>query len=472
MSLIVFINPPLPIQEEYVLWKNAGPQVAPLGMINLAAVTREKGYETSIIDAEALRLTIDETVNKIIESSPDYVGITSTTIFIKAASKIAEKIKQINPNIKIIIGGNHVTSLPEKTIADYSSFDVGVVGEGEVTIVELLDAFENKEDISKVDGIIYRKDGETIKTEKRELIKDLDILPLPAWDLLPELSKHYRTCAQSAKKSPSFELITSRGCYGQCTFCDRATFGNRCRAHSAEYVFKMMKELHYKYGIKSVLFEDDNFTLYRDRTMKLVELLKNADFKMHWGVCSRVDIIDPEMLKKMKEAGCWQILFGIESGSQKILDVIKKNITLNQVNEALKMTKEAGINTKGFFMMGHPTETKEDIEKTVDFITKADLDDFSCSFLIPLPGSEIYNEARKYGTFDEDLDRMSGCEPVFVPFDLTKEDLYHYSKKAFRKFYLKPRIMISYLKRLRNIGQLKLFLNAGFGFLSYILKKE
>jgi len=469
MKKIVFVNPPPP-KGENELWESAGPKTPPLGLLNLAAITRESGYETSILDAEALGLDVDTAVEKILNSSPNYVGITATTIFIKNAQKIAEKIKQKNKDIKILIGGAHLTALPEKTMEN-SSFDIGVIGEGEITLIDLLSALDNNEELDEIRGLIFIKDNHIIKTEPRPLIHDLDILPMPAWDLLPEIKKHYRAYAQSADKFPSFSVITSRGCIGQCIFCDRAIFGNQCRAHSAEYVFKMMQTLNENYGIKNIIFEDDLFTIFRERINKLSELIKKNNLEISWSVCSRVDTVNPEILKEMKQAGCWQILYGIESGSQRVLDFIKKKITLEQVTKAIKLTKEAGLHAKGFFILGHPTETKESIEQTLNFIKKSQLDDFSVSFFTPFPGSEIYTAIHAYGEVDEDWDKMNAFEPVFIPNGFTKKQLYSYSKRAYRSFYFKPKVMFNYIKRLKNPKQALFLVKGGIGLLKYLVKR-
>jgi len=454
MVNIVFLNPPMTLKERYGDWAEGGSLAQPQGLCSLAAVTRENDYKTFIVDAAALNLSLDETLKEIISFSPDYIGITATTNAIFKASEVAKKLKTIDDNILVIIGGPHVTATPKETMTLFQEFDIGVIGEGEVTIVELLNAQEANGKLGEVDGLILRDNGALRITRTREPIRDLDSLPLPAWDLLPELSKHYRPPAFSFNTLPSTSIITSRGCFGQCTFCDRSVFGNKVRAHSAGYVIEMMTHLVENYGIRDIIIDDDNFLLFKPRLRDICDKLVEKDFDLTWSCNSRVDIVNPDVLSLVRRAGCWQIAYGIESGSQDILDLLKKNIKLSQIRTALKWTKDAGIRTKGFFLIGHPTETTETIRKTIDFAKSVELDDFQMSMFTPFPGSEIYNYAEKYGTFQGDWKHMTGWHPVFIPKDMTEEELKRYSKKAFMEFYLRPKIILSYLKRCTNVPSL------------------
>lgn len=450
MSSMVFVNPPLTLEERYGNLAEGGSLAPPQGLCNLAAVTRENDFKTYIVDSAALGLSYDETVKEVLTHSPDYVGITAVTISIYNAAKVAKMLKSVDRDIPVIIGGPHVTAVPEETLERFPEFDIGVVGEGEVTLMELLKGIEEGKELRGIDGLVTRDKGSIKVTQSRELIKDLDALPLPAWDLLPDLRKYYRPPAFSFNKLPSTSLITSRGCPGQCTFCDRSVFGNKVRAYSAEYVIDMITHLVENYGIRDIIVDDDNFMLFKPRMRDICNKLIENDFDLTWSCNSRVDIVDPDILSLARKAGCWQIAYGIESGSQEILNLIKKKITLSKIKTTLKWTKKAGIKTKGFFMIGHPTETKETIRATIDFAKSADLDDFQMSMFTPFPKTEIYRNAEKYGKLDRNWKQMNGWYPVFIPNDLTKEELIRYSKAAIREFYLRPKIIISYLKMCTN----------------------
>jgi radical SAM superfamily enzyme YgiQ (UPF0313 family) len=449
---IVLVYPPITLEERYNrILAEGGSSAPPLGICWLAANIRKEGFGVDIIDAEAEGLSLLETVNRIIKMNPKCVGISANTIVIFRAQKVASLIKQKMPSIVTIIGGPHITAAPVETMKRMNEFDIGVVGEGEITIVELLKKLKMKSSVlDKVPGLLLRRNGQIINTGIRALIENLDSLPLPAWDLLPDLAKYYRPPPISFNRLPSSSLVTSRGCFGKCKFCDRSVFGNKLRAHSAEYVVKMVKELYYKYGIKDILFDDDGFLIFKKRTREICKLMQSENWSLTWSCNSRVDIVNPEILKMIKEAGCWQIAFGIESGSQKVLDIIGKGITLQQIKIALKWTKEADIRTKGFFMNGNPKDTIVSINETIQFIKKVDLDDFQMTIFTPLPGCEFYKSISKYGSFENDWKKMNLWNVVFIPDGLTEKQLINYQNRAFKEFYLRPKIIFSYLKMCKS----------------------
>jgi len=468
MTDIIFINPPLTLEERYGKLSSGGSLLAPLGLATLGAITRNKGFKTEIIDSAALGLSYEKTVDQIMQRAPKYVGITATTIAIHNAAKLAQELKKKRQDIFIIIGGPHISSIPEDTLNRFPQFDAGVIGEGDITIIEMLKALQENRDLKKVKGIIIRTNGRIERTSPRELFFDLDNLPLPAWDLLPSLAQYYRPAANSFYQLPSSGVVTSRGCPGKCIFCDRTVSGDRLRMHSAAYLMKMIKHLHFNYGIRDIIFHDDNFIAFRKRLYELCEMLKQEKLKLTWSCTARVDMVNPQLLRTMKQSGCWQIAYGIESGSQEILDFLKKGITLEQIKDALRFTREAGIMNRGYFMIGVPTETVQTIRKTIDFLLELELDDFHMSMFSPHPGTEISKSINEYGIVDNDWRKFGGWHPVFIPKDISKEELVYYHKLAFRKFYFRPRIIYQYLSSIfrdyRNI--LKLFLGAK-GLLRY-----
>lgn len=470
---IVFVHPPLSLEKRYSILAQAGAIEAPFGLCYLAALTRQQGFNTSIVDAQALNLSIKETIDRVLSFNPTYVGVTATTLLIRSAAAIAKEIKNRNPKIIIIIGGVHVTALPRETLLDNPCFDYAVIGEGEETLVELLNALEMGKDLNSVKGLAIRQPGNNIfLTEKRPFIKNLDRLPYPAFDLLPNMRRYYRASTQSVNRLPALSLITSRGCPGKCTFCDTSVHGHYPRAHSAQYVANLMRTLSKEYGAKTIFFEDDNFLIFKPRLKELVKIIKSEGLDLTWSVQARVDMIDLETLEIAKSGGCWQVMYGIETGSQKILDFYKKNITLEQTEHAIRLTKKVGLRVKGFIMFGNPLETRDSIKATVELIKHLDLDDVSISFFTPFPGSEIYKEVEKYGRFDEDWERMSVFHVVFVPNGFTKEELEYLQRIAYRQFYLRPKIIISYLRRLTSLTQFKELLLSSLALLKYIFTSK
>ncbi len=458
MSKIIFVNPPLTIEERYGVHFQSGGETPPLGLACLAAVVVQHSIDTRIIDG-AISNNYQYVLKEIIGEKPDYVGITASTVSIYNAAKVAQMVKEADPSIVTIIGGPHITAVPLETMKKFPSFDIGVIGEADYTITELLNAIESEGALSKVRGIAFRSNGQVIRTEGRLPIVDLDRLPKPAWGLLPELSKYYCPPVHTVKRLPAALMVTSRGCPAKCTFCDRSVFGNFSRANSAEYVMEMMQELYQKYGIREFQFRDDNFLTFRLRLIKLCELIKAEKLDIAWSLAGRIDMVNPEVLALLFEAGCWQIWYGIESGSQHILDFINKRTKLDKIREAVRRTREAGISACGFFMIGLPTETGEDVENTIRFSRELDLDEAHFTFFTPFPGCELYDNIRQYGEFDDDWRKTSCWNPVFVPSGMSSKQLVHYWKKATIGFYLRPRIVLNYIRKVKSLKHIRIYLS-------------
>ena len=453
MERIVFVNPPMTLEQRYGRLASAGSVMPPLGLCSLAAVCRQNGFEPALLDSVCHNLTVDETARRIMALSPRYVGITAMTCGINGAAKVAGLVKRTNANIKTLIGGPHVTALPVATLQQYSDFDIGFIGEAEDSLPEFLKAHSagaRREDIC---GIVFRAGGEVRQSAPRPFIEKLDSLPYPAWELLQGFPHRYAPAAIRCNRLPATHLVTSRGCPMKCTFCDRSVFGNRYRFFGIEYVVGMIKTLHEKFGVNEILFEDDSFTLHKSRVVALCESLLERGIKISWSCLGRVDSIDAELLTIMKRAGCWQIGFGIESGNADILNGVHKRIDLDRIREALSLTKRSGIHTKGFFVLGLPNETLQSIRKTVAFAKAVALDDISVSFCTPFPGTALLEDIGASGSFSADWDKMNLMNPVFVPTGLTKTELEEFHFRFLRGFYFRPRIVLDYLARtIANAG--------------------
>lgn len=429
-SKVILVNPSLTKEKQFgESAKYTSHTLPPLGLCYLAAVLREKDFDVKLLDAPGLFLSMGETVDEIVKLKPDYVCISATIISIYPAVDLVNELKK-KINAKIILGGPHVSAVPEETMKRFPEFEVAILGEGELTLLELIETFEKKGDLGKVDGLIFKKDDKLIKTKPRELIKDLDTLPLPAYDLLPKLAENYRPSKLTYHRLPSTSVITSRGCPFQCIFCDRSVFGNKWRFHGADYIIKLIKWLHDDFGIIDFYFTDDHFTVNKERLKKICNVIIDSKLDITWSTIGRLDSVDSEMLELMKRAGCKQIAYGIESGSQEVLDFIKKKLTIDQIKKGIKLTKDVGLEAKGLFMVGAPIETKETLEQTMNLIKEIKLDYVSMSAFTPIPGSEIYKDATKYGEFDDDWKKMNLWDVIFVPKGLTKEYLTQFVKRC------------------------------------------
>ncbi|MBI2266390.1 MAG: cobalamin B12-binding domain-containing protein [Armatimonadetes bacterium] len=444
---IAFIDPPLTMKQRYGRLAFAGNTMPSLGLCWLAATAEKEGCEARIIEACSLNLDHEETLRQALDFSPNWVGITATTCSIHSAGKLAQMIKARNPRIRTIIGGHHLSALPEETMKAFPDFDLGVIGEGEGTLRELLRT-DGTGDFGTISGLVYRDNGKARIAERRPYIKNLDELPFPAWNLLAEFPGRYRPPLSRFQRLPAASLVTTRGCPNKCTFCDNSVFSNTCRRFSPDYCFEMIKILYLRYGIREILFEDDTFFVFKNNVRAMCEKILKAGLDLSWSCLGRADAVDAELLGLMRRAGCWQIAYGIESGSQEILDLMQKKTKLDKVRAAVELTKRTGIQAKGFFILGFPSENRETLRKTVAFARDLDLDDMTVTQFTPLPGSRMYEVIEQYGDFDKDWKKTTLLETVFVPRDLTKGELRNHLWKMIRRFYLRPRILLSYLARM------------------------
>lgn len=469
MAKVVLITPPVTLKERYGKLSGAANTLPSLGILYLAAVLRREGCAVSVIEASSLGLSLRELLDEIIAIDPEFVGISATTLSIFNASKLADEIKKNNGKMKIIVGGPHLTAIPEETMGLFKSFDFGVIGEGEETMRELINSLEQGGEISDVSGIVFRQGDSIVRTDPRVFLDDLDKLPFPAWDLLADFPNKYHPPPFRFKKLPAVYIVTTRGCPYKCIFCDRSVFGNKCRGHSAEYILELIEYLYKKFGIREILIEDDTFVTFKSRLIEVCEGIINRGIKISWSCLGRADAVTPEILSLMKKAGCWSISYGIETGDPEVMKFIGKNITLDKIEQAVRLTKKAGILSKGFFIMGHPIDTHETIKKTIGFALSIPLDDISVSMMTPFPGSKLHDIASQYGEFEDNWRKMNELDIVFVPKGLTKNDLQRYSKEMLRRFYLRPRIMFNYIKRIiENPGSLPFYFRGLTAFLKEI----
>jgi radical SAM superfamily enzyme YgiQ (UPF0313 family) len=308
------------------------------------------------------------------------------TLQIDNAYSLACKIKKISKNIRVILGGAHPSALPEQTLKEaQGAVDIVVIGEGEMTVLDIALG----KPLESIKGIAYLENGQTVKTSPREPICDLDSLPLPARDLLK--IKKYRGWGP-LRKTPTTHLISSRGCPFECIFCsEKSVFGKGYRVRSPEKIVDEIYHLIDTYGMKEISFYDDLFTLDKKRVMAICDKLEEKKISIDWKALSRVNTVDSEMLSAMRNAGCWLISYGFESGSQEVLNAIRKNQTIEQCLDAAAMTRKAGIKFYGFFMIGNVGETEETVFQTIRFARKLKPDYYQFTIVRPDPGSYLYN---------------------------------------------------------------------------------
>ena len=445
---ILFATPPVSREACYGDLKDAGSAAPALGLLLLAAVARDLGHEVAVLDGVAMQLDSAAFEARLAAFAPDLLALSATTFTVGAAAAVAASAKRGRAELLTVIGGPHVSAAPEETLARFAAFDLAVLGEGEATLAELLAALAGQRPLAEVAGLMVRDGGGLQLTGSRAPINDLDTLPLPAWELLAGFPRQYAPAPFKVRQLPAASLVSSRGCPNRCLFCDRSVFGDRCRFHSAENVVATIRALHERFGVREVCFEDDTFVTHRPRLKEICERLIELRLGVTWNCLARVNQVTAEHLALMRRAGCWQVSFGIESGSQAVLELIGKQATLEQVRAAVAMTRAAGLRAKGFFILGHPGETRETLRETIDFALSLPLNDISVSLMTPFPGTELHRRAAEFGTMDPDWERMNLLTTTFIPHGLTAEDLLAAQRELLRRFYLRPRAFADYAGRL------------------------
>jgi len=426
----------------------------------VAAVLEENGYLAKILDLPALRFFENSLPMIIHREKPDIVGITAMTHTINSAVSVAKKVKESDSDITVVLGGAHATILPEETLKNTPEIDIIVRGEGEQTTLELVKVLEEDPgSINQVLGITHRE-GANIKCNPLgPPILDLDTLPLPAFHLLP-VGK-YRLHPPFGRRSPTMPIITSRGCPYRCVFCSKSVFGKKYRSNSPDYVVNEVQLLNEKFGVKEIKFYDDVFTLDKKRVVSICTKLKERGLDIPWTCETRVNLVDGELLRIMKNSGCYMIAYGVESGNQEILNNLKKDITLEQAIEAFKLTKEAGIETVAYFMLGSPGETPDTVKDTIEFAKKLDPDFVQFSITTPYPGTELYEwfakEGRLSGEWDKYVyaDFKSADYLAFETKTLSGEELKGWNRKAYASFYLRWSYLWKRMKKMTSFGELK-----------------
>ena len=401
---ILLVNPP------FYRLMNSHFNGLSLGMGYIAAVLSKNGYEVKIYNADyessenyanqreifesydnykkilfnlshPLWLEVKETIESY---SPDFIGITMLTGTYKSAENIGKIAKELNEEVVVVVGGTHPTILPEETIKnDY--FNYVVRGEGEYTFLDLANGVR----IDDIQGLTYINErGRIVNNPDREFVEDLDSLPFPSRDIY----------LNDTRNMDYGYIMTGRGCPFECTFCaSKKVWKGHVRFRSPENVVEEVKHVYDKYGTKFFYFVDDTFTLNKKRTKKICELLIESDLDITWICDTRVDTINEELLRLMKESGCVRVKIGVESGSDRILRMVRKKITKKQVRDSVSLIKKAGINLTIYLMIGFPTETEEEIQETLDFARELEPTYYSLSILAPYPGTEIYDDVIRSG---------------------------------------------------------------------------
>ncbi len=436
---IHFIMPPISLEERYGKLKDMGTLYPSLGLAAVAAICEIKGHTVKVTDAEALSYSLEDVRNELIKFKPDFVGMPTFATNIDMCHKIAKIVKEINPKAIVMLGGAHASIFAQHAL-EPKEVDLGIQSEAEIVFDDFLDALNENKDFTAVKGLVYKdKEGKIHINPKQKLYPDLNQFPAPARHLFP-MDKYHSSANLRGKRT--LNIITSRGCPYRCAYCSSPQiFGQSFRYVSTEKVLEELRQLRDVYKADSIQFYDETFTVHRQRVMDLCEAMLKEKLNLEWTCFTRVNLVDKELLQKMRAAGCYCIFFGIESGVQRLMDLVKKDITIEQARIAIKLCKETGIQAWCSFILGLPSETEEESWQTINFALELDPEYVQFPIFMPWPGTTIYEIAKEHGVImNENLrDYTAWDKAVYKPLpDRDPKEVQETVKKGYRKFYLRP----------------------------------
>ncbi len=410
----------------------------PLGILSIATLLNKKGYNVQILDPSPEDVKF---FKEIKDFNPDVLGISILTTQYERAKEIAEWAKENLKNVILVGGGIHPTALPKRTLKELG-LDAVVIGEGEITFLDLVENLSNRSKWKNIKGLCFKLGDEIIINEPRELIEDLDTIPYPDRSLI-NFEQYLRPPGniRGLIFHRATSLISSRGCPYYCTFCSSHTlFGRKIRYRSVDNVIAEIDELVNKYKIDALWFLDDTLMEKPDWTSNLCKEIRRRQYNFKWGCQGHVRKVTKELLQEMKNSGCVQIEFGVESGSPRILKVLKKGTTPDDVKRAFSICRSLGIRTLANFMIGNPEEKVEDLEMSYRLARIIKPDHVVVTFTTPMPGSELYDYCKKIGklngkeVFNERWTIRQIDEPI-IPLSLSKKEMMRFRAKFDNTFF-------------------------------------
>ncbi len=415
----------------------------PLGLCSISAYLAKQDFESEIVDFNAWPDSIERMRSILAYDLPAYVGFSCTTSSFLDGIRLAQFAKSVLPEVNVIFGGVHVSFLGREMMQKHGVIDYVVVGEGEETLAMLM---KHKGDAKNITGLIYRDQAidKMVATGRRPQTLDLDQLPYPAYEKLKGYPERYSLPIFNYPRAPSTSAISSRGCPYSCSYCDRSVFQKSYRFNSAGYVYNHMRHLNQRFGIRHINFYDDQFTFNQKRIQELTDMLSENPLGMTFNCAVRAEHVNPDLLKRLKIAGCWMISLGIETGDQNLLHSLNRKVNLNKLAQRVRLIKDAGIRVKGLLMMGLPGETEESIQKTREFLFSLPVDDFNLTKFTPFPGAPVYKNIRNYGEFNEDWSRMDCMHFLFIPLGFTRKRLEELHISFYRQHFKRPRVLLDY----------------------------
>jgi len=431
---VVFVRPPN-LQKEGQ-WKKQGVIRCPLNLALLASFIRERGgYDCSIVDFEIVEVSSPtEMAAMVLDLSPKYVCFTTLTPRYPTVIRMAEEIKRLAPEVVTIVGGPHVTGLPQRAL--YDSISYGIIGEGEEALLELLNTLETGSDVSEVKNLIYRHNEDVVVNEPRPFIKNLDELPLPAWDLMT--LDEYTDPAYFEGRH--LAIFSERGCPYDCSFCaSRVTWKGKLRSRSVDNVLEEIRHIVNVLGINNLMFWDDTFAANKKRAIEICNRIIAENLNINYTVQIRADSVTKELAVALGDSGCAFAAIGVESGNEIILNKIGKRETKAQFETAVKIMKTVGLPIIASYIIGLPDDTHETIRETIDFAFELDADQSKFMILAPFPGTRVYDLAVNRGLVDlgsfEQMEALNYYDSVAINLSkVSDQDLIRYQDEAYERF--------------------------------------
>ncbi len=454
---VLFIIPPFAFRKDDEKIKQKPGFMPSIGLALIATILENNGHNSKILDMQIEQLTDQEFVDYVKKFNPQAVSLAMLDATSNIVNKIINLTKLHFKDINIICGGVHASIYPKETLSNNPNIDYLIHGEAEYTMNELITALEKGGNLDNILGLYHREKGEIKFNGYRPIVKDLDEFPTPLRKFF-DMPKYIPTPNQY-KRLPATNMITARGCtYSICNFCFESTKYVREKGYRRISVKKAIEEINYlieEYGIKEIAFWDDEFLLGGNWVDDFCDAIINEGIDITWSCYGKVNFVNPQILKKMKKAGCWNIFYGFESGNQELLNITKKGQTIEMIRNAAKWTNNAGIEIRGSFILGLPTETPEMGEKTIQLALNLDLDYGEFHLNTPYGGTEMEAMCKsgKYGTYygDKGFEKHTYCSVLFVPKDYkSQEQLLKLRNDAYKRFYIRPKYFWLKLKHLRT----------------------
>ncbi|MDT8286139.1 MAG: radical SAM protein [Elusimicrobiales bacterium] len=471
MARIILISPPY--VDLYGKLNRAAGRYFPLGLAYIAAYARRYGgHEVSMYEPEAQGLGYADLARIIEEGRPDIVGLTSSTPNFQRALDIARLARE-RSSAKVVLGGVHASALPEFILESRPGLiDCVVVGEGEVTFLEVVKAYAAGGDVSGIPGIAYMGPSGAVRTPPRPYLEDLDSIPFPARDLIPQ--SLFVPNLHNARYKDCFTILTSRGCPFNCSFCaSRIVSGRKYRMHSAEYVLEEMRMLKKDYNARQLLITDDTFTVNHERLEKICRGMIDGRMGLKWFCFSQTSAVNRDILRMMARAGCYNIGFGIESANQKSLREIGKPLNLAKALDSVHEANKAGMKTQAFYVFGIPGETAADVENTISFSKKVNSTLAFFNMLVPYPGTrdfDKYFSGVPLGEITWSDFVAVGEKCVLKDSSLPAEEIRRLMSKAYRQYYFNPRRALNILLQVRTLRELLSYAMGGLSLAMQVLR--